>query len=735
MTRMPAVQEKVKELTGKDPHKRRQPGRGRGRGRRHPGGRAGRRRQGRAAARRHPADPRHRDQGRRDDQADRAQHHDPDAQVGDLLDGRGQPAGGGGARAPGRARDGRLQQVARQVPAHRHPAGAARRAADRGRRSTSTPTASSTCRPRTSAPARSRRSRSRPAPASPTTRSSGWSRTPRRTPTRTAASASSSRRATAAENAAYQAERQLKEMGDSVDASSKEEIEAAIKDVRDNLESEDADAAAPEDRGAAGRLPQGLRADVRRGAAAGSRPAATARPPTAPAGDASADEEEVVDAEVVDGEEQALAMYERARPAGGGAGDRARRGRRARGRARIRPTRRRSSRTASDESGEQATTRARRARGPARARQRERDEYLDLAQRTQADFENYRKRAAKEAAAAGERAKSGLVRELLPVVDNLERALASAEEARAAPRRGRAARALGAARGARAQRRRAVRPARASRSTPTVHEALSTRERGRRRARHGARRGREGLPAERHGAASGARGGLGLTPMPAVKDPYRTSASTRRPPTTRSRRPTASSRASTTRTRTRATRRAEERFKEVQEAYSILSDPEKRKRLRLGRRHLRRRLRPGRRLPGRRRGGGFGGFGDILSDLFGGADRRRRAGGRTPRPERGRDLETEVHISFEQAMEGAQVPVSGAAVGSLPDLPRHRRQAGHPAHGLLALPGPRRRGGVAGAVLDLAAVPPVRRHRHRDQGPVPHLRRQRAGPARSSATA
>jgi molecular chaperone GrpE len=60
--------------------------------------------------------------------------------------------------------------------------------------------------------------------------------------------------------------------------------------------------------------------------------------------------------------------------------------------------------------------------------ERERDEYLDLAKRAQADFENYRKRAAKEAAAAGERAKSGLVRELLPVVDNLERALASAGE-------------------------------------------------------------------------------------------------------------------------------------------------------------------------------------------------------------------------------------------------------------------------------------------------------------------
>jgi molecular chaperone GrpE len=60
--------------------------------------------------------------------------------------------------------------------------------------------------------------------------------------------------------------------------------------------------------------------------------------------------------------------------------------------------------------------------------QRERDEYLNLARRAQADFENYRKRAAREAAASGERARSGLVRELLPVVDNLERALDSAQE-------------------------------------------------------------------------------------------------------------------------------------------------------------------------------------------------------------------------------------------------------------------------------------------------------------------
>src|SRR4051795_4577434 len=62
------------------------------------------------------------------------------------------------------------------------------------------------------------------------------------------------------------------------------------------------------------------------------------------------------------------------------------------------------------------------------AEQSEPEDYLALAQRIQADFENYRKRAAREAAAAGERARSGLVRELLPIVDNLERALPSAGE-------------------------------------------------------------------------------------------------------------------------------------------------------------------------------------------------------------------------------------------------------------------------------------------------------------------
>jgi molecular chaperone GrpE len=57
----------------------------------------------------------------------------------------------------------------------------------------------------------------------------------------------------------------------------------------------------------------------------------------------------------------------------------------------------------------------------------QRDEYLALAQRTQADFENYRKRVAREAAAAQERGVAGLAKELLPALDNLDRALDSAE--------------------------------------------------------------------------------------------------------------------------------------------------------------------------------------------------------------------------------------------------------------------------------------------------------------------
>jgi molecular chaperone GrpE len=57
----------------------------------------------------------------------------------------------------------------------------------------------------------------------------------------------------------------------------------------------------------------------------------------------------------------------------------------------------------------------------------ERDKYLALAQRTQADFENYRKRMARENAAALDRGVAKVAKELLPAIDHLEIALKAAE--------------------------------------------------------------------------------------------------------------------------------------------------------------------------------------------------------------------------------------------------------------------------------------------------------------------
>jgi molecular chaperone GrpE len=59
---------------------------------------------------------------------------------------------------------------------------------------------------------------------------------------------------------------------------------------------------------------------------------------------------------------------------------------------------------------------------------RERDEYLELARRTKADFENYRKRVARETSEALARGKADLARQLLPALDNLERALDSGQD-------------------------------------------------------------------------------------------------------------------------------------------------------------------------------------------------------------------------------------------------------------------------------------------------------------------
>ena len=96
---------------------------------------------------------------------------------------------------------------------------------------------------------------------------------------------------------------------------------------------------------------------------------------------------------------------------------------------------------------------------------------------------------------------------------------------------------------------------------------------------------------------------------------------------------------------------AEAKFKEISAAHDVLSDPEKRKEYDAGGQFAG--------LGGAPFGGGQAGFGADLGDIFSSIFSRGGGGGRArPQQVRGRDLETEIQLSFDQAVNGAQVDVT-----------------------------------------------------------------------------
>jgi len=119
--------------------------------------------------------------------------------------------------------------------------------------------------------------------------------------------------------------------------------------------------------------------------------------------------------------------------------------------------------------------------------------------------------------------------------------------------------------------------------------------------------------------------------------------------------------------------KAEARFKEVSEAYDVLSDPEKRKEYDEARALF---------ASGGFGGGGFGGGGfgggqynvnyeDLFGqdsggfgDFLGGVFNRGRGGGRARQPRRGQDLESDLTLSFEDALDGVTVPLRLSSEGS-----------------------------------------------------------------------
>ena len=308
----------------------------------------------------------------------------------------------------------------------------------------------------------------------------------------------------------------------------------------------------------------------------------------------------------------------------------------------------------------------------------ENEELIDTLQRLQADFDNYRKRAARDQESLVARAGERVVKELLPILDDLERALEAAERHEEAKLEEgvqlvhRQLEQLLAKEG--------LAPVETEgKFDPHVHEALLTQpsdadegsvievlqkgyllatafcarrgwwSRGRRKARVATR------PKDLYDALGVSRGAS----QDELKKAYRKLVREHHPD------------------QNPGDKDAEERFKEIQGAYDVLSDPEKRKQYdAFGSADGR---------PGGFPGGGAGGaggfnfdFGDI-SDLFGGFG-DVFGGGRARQPSgRGADVQARVTLSFEDSLHGVetQIPVeldttcrecggSGAQPGTAP---------------------------------------------------------------------